>query len=459
MKKILRGGTIATSQGVLKGDILIEGERIARIGGEIADVESEVIDVTGNYILPGGIDPHTHFDLDVGFTRASDNFLTGSIAAACGGTTTIIDHMAFGPKGCTLRSRVDEYHKLAGPAVIDYGFHGVVQYVDDKILQEMGELLEDEGIQSYKVYLTYDDMLSDHDVLAVLQKAKELNLVVCAHCENDGSLKLLKEQALAQGHLSTKYHPLTRPSACEAEAVYRFCMLGAMAGDANVYVVHLTTERGLYAIREARRHGQFNILAETCPQYLLLDDSLYNDPENGLKAMMCPPLRKKADQQALWQGLESEEIDTIGTDHCPFFFSTQKQRGKDNFLLAPNGAPGVELRIPLLFSEGFMKKRLELETIVKACCTRPAEIFGIASRKGDIAVGMDADIVVMDPEVKWTAGVDQLHENVDYTLYEGIELEGKPVMTISRGEVIVKNGEFIGKEGRGNYLRREPFQN
>lgn len=458
MKKILRGGKIATSQGILEGDILIEGEQITGVGGTYSDENAEIIDVSCKYVLPGGVDPHTHFDLDVGFTRASDDFLTGSIAAACGGTTTIIDHMAFGPSGCTLQSRVKEYHSLAKPAVIDYGFHGVVQHVNDGILEEMEKLLQDEGIQSFKVYLTYDYMLQDHDVLAVLQKAKEIGAVVCAHCENDGAVNLLREQARAQGNLTPSYHPLTRPDSCEAEAAYRFCMLGALAGDAHVYVVHLTSGRGLRAIEEARRQGQQNIHIETCPQYLVLDDSAYDDPIEGLKAMMSPPLRKSVDQRALWQAIKTGDIDTIGTDHCPFFFETQKQRGKDDFMLAPNGAPGVELRMPLMFSEGFMKKRISLETVVKACCTKPAELFGLAGKKGDIAVGLDADFAVIDPHIIWRAGVDKLHENVDYTPYEGMEIEGMPVMTISRGDIIVKNGVFTGKAGRGNYLPRKPLK-
>ncbi len=235
----------------------------------------------------------------------------------------------------------------------------------------------------------------------------------------------------------------------------RFLALAAMAGDAKAYIVHLSTRRGLDALREARANGQTNILAETCPQYLFLDDSLYDDPQEGLKYIMSPPLRGAADQAALWEGLRRGDIDTLGTDHCPFFFATQKQAGADNFTLCPNGAPGVELRMPLLFSEGFLKGRLSLPQIVRMCCARPAEIFGIAPRKGDIRPGADADLVLFDPAAEWTVDISLLHEHVDYTPYQGMRLTGRPVATYSRGELLVENGVFKGESGRGKYLRRD----
>ncbi len=452
---LIRNASIATSDNVFTGDVLAEGDRIAAIGSDLDSNDATVIDASGKYLLPGGVDPHTHFDLDVGSTRASDDFYTGSVAAACGGTTTIIDHLAFGPAGCGLFHQVEEYHRLAQRCAVDYGFHAVIQRVGDDVLADMERLRDAEGITSLKLYLTYDFKLSDKEAFQILRRAKELGLVICAHCENDGVIAFLRQKLVAEGHTTPRFHPLSRPGLAEAEAVYRFLAMAAMAGDAKVYVVHLSTRRGLDAIVEARKNGQANVMAETCPQYLLLDDSLYDDDREGLKYIMSPPLRKEADEKALWEGLQRGDIDTVGTDHCPFFFASQKQMGADNFTLCPGGAPGVELRMPLMFSEGFMKGRLSLPQVVRLCCTRPAEIFGVAPRKGDIRVGADADLVLIDPEVEWTVTKALLHENVDYTPYEGMRVKGRPVATYSRGELVAENGEFLGRPGRGQYLRRD----
>lgn len=453
---LVQNATIATSNRVFAGNLLAENGIITRVAEHIVPpAGARVIDATGKVLLPGGVDPHTHFDLDVGIARASDDFYTGSVAAAFGGTTTVIDHMAFGPAGCALGHQAQVYHQLAQPAVIDYGFHGVIQHVDDTVLADMARLCEEEGITSYKAYMTYGYMLQDDALLKVLARAKELGLVICAHCENDAVVNTLREKFVAEGHTQARYHPLSRPDSCEEEAVFRFAKLAKVAGEPWIYIVHLTSQRGLAAIRTVRGEGQARVLAETCPQYLFLDDHLYNDNQEGLKYIMSPPLRKAHDLEAMWGGLESGEIDTIGTDHCPFFFATQKQRGKDDFTRTPNGAPGVELRMNLLFSEGYKKGRLSLPEVVRLCCTRPAEIFGIAPQKGDIAEGADADFVLFAPDEQWTVQVDALHENVDYTPYEGIQLQGRPVLTVSRGEVIVENGAFVGKKGRGRYLRRK----
>ena len=449
---LIRNATIATSEKVFDGDVLVEDGVVAALGPSLAAGAATVVDAKGKYLLPGGVDAHTHFDLDTGAARASDDFHTGSIAAACGGTTTIIDHMGFGPKGCDLFHQARVYHRLAERCVVDYGFHGVIQSVDDKTLDDMERLRDDEGISSLKVYLTYGFKLGDGEVFQVLRRAGELGLVICAHCENDGVIDVLRREMIAKGHTAPRYHPLSRPAGTEAEAVGRFLALAALAGDPLTYVVHLSTRLGLDTIRAAREGGQKNILAETCPQYLLLDDTRYEDPGEGLKYIMSPPLRKPADQEALWEGLRREDIDTVATDHCPFLFSTQKQ-GHD-FASCPGGAPGVELRMPLLFSEGFMKGRMSLPQVVRACSTRPAEIFGIAPRKGDIRPGADADFVLVDPGVEWTVQRNRLHENVDYTPYEGLRIKGAPVATYSRGELVAENGRFLGSAGRGRYLRR-----
>lgn len=454
MKKTLfRGATVVDSKRQYTADVLVEDGKISAIGEYLIAQDAQVIDAKGKYLLPGGVDAHTHMDLDVGFTRASDDFYTGTIAAACGGTTTIIDHMAFGPKGCSLTHQASVYHELAKRAVIDYGFHGVVQHVDGAVLSEMQTLRDEQGITSVKIYLTYDYKLNDADTLRVLRRAKELGMVVCAHCENDGSIGLLRAQCVQQGNTQARFHPLSRPAEAEAEAIYRFASLASIAGGTKVFVVHLSTKLGTQVVQNLCSQGATNIMAETCPQYLFLEDSRYQDDAEGLKYIMCPPLRKQTDCDALMQALLAEEIDTIGTDHCPFFFATQKQRGASDFTKCPSGAPGVELRMPLLFSY-FMKNNLDLSLLVRTCCTNPAKIFGIAPRKGDMAVGADADLVLFDPAVQWTVTQEKLHENVDYTPYEGFALTGAPVLTMSRGEIVAQNGKFVGNEGQGRYLFR-----
>lgn len=456
MDTLIKNAILATSYDVFQADVAINEGKITQIEENInPDTTTKVIDAKGMTLLPGGVDVHTHLDLDVGFTRTSDNWTTGTIAAACGGTTTIVDHMAFGPSGCKLTHQPEVYHKLAEPAVIDYGFHGIIQHVNDEVIEDMKTLRDKEGIQSFKIYLTYSDKLEDNEMLRVMQRAKELGLVICAHCENNGAVTLLTTEAIEKGHTQTKYYPTTRPPESEAEAVYRFAQMARMAGDMHAYVVHLSTRKGLDAIRLSRAEGQKNLIAETCPQYLFLDDSAYTDPVEGLKYMICPPLRKRSDQDALWQGIENEEIATLATDHCDFFFETQKQRGKDNFALAPNGGPSIELRMAMMFSEGYKKGRLTLPHLVQLCCTRPAQIFGLAPQKGDIVVGADADFVLFNEDVEWTVHHTDLHENCDYTPYENMPLTGRPVWTMSRGEIIAENNEFVGKIGRGKYMHRK----
>lgn len=453
MNLLIKNARIATSASVFPGDVLIAGERVACIGTDLPAGGARVIDAAGRYLLPGGVDAHTHFDLDTGAARVSDTFYTGSVAAACGGTTTIVDHLGFGPAGCALSHQVDAYHELARDAVIDYGFHGVIQHVDETVLADMATLIE-RGITSYKVYLTYGFKVDDAGVIAVLARARELGLVICAHCENDATIAFLTRKLLAEGKGAPRFHPVSRPASCEAEAVFRFLMLARAAGDAPVYVVHLSSIMGLEAIRLARQQGQKNIGVETCPQYLLLDDGKYADDAEGLKYIISPPLRTPADNAVLWDGIAGGDIDVVATDHCPFFFATQKQVGRDDFSRCPGGAPGVETRMPLMFSEGFMAGRLTLPEVVRTCCLNPARRFGLHNRKGDIAPGLDADLVLFDPDVRWTISRSRLHENVDYTPYEGLAAQGAPVLTISRGEVIVENGSFVGKTGRGKYLSR-----
>lgn len=455
MSVLIKNGTIVTASDIYKGDIYIENGIIKEIAINIIKDADEIIDAEGKYVIPGGVDIHTHFNLDVGIAVANDDFYSGTVAAACGGTTTIVDHMGFGPKGCNLKHQVDVYHGYAkGKSVIDYSFHGVIQHVDNEILNEMEKIVKDEGISSFKLYLTYDYMIDDEGVLKVLNKLKELGAITTVHCENHGTIKLLREKYVNLGLKSPIYHGLSRPVESEAEAVNRMINIASIAKDATLYIVHLSSKLALDYIKMASERGQ-KVYAETCPQYLILDENKYSLPNNeGLKYIMSPPLRKTEDKENLWKGINDGYIQTIATDHCPFSFNKDKQRGKDDFTKCPNGAPGVEERIPLIFSEGVKKGRISLNKFVEVCCTNPSKIFGLYPKKGTIQVGSDGDIVVIDPYKEVTLSNDDLHSNVDYSAYEGIKLKGYPILTISRGEIIVRDNKFIGTKGRGNFIKR-----
>jgi len=449
----VKDGLIAGEKGTRREDIRIDGELITEIGASLSPRGNEtVIDAGGKLILPGGVDVHTHMDLDLGSIRATDDFYTGTVAAACGGTTSIVDHMAFGPRGCSIKHQVDAYHRLAeGKAVVDYGFHGVMDHVDDAILDEV-ETLIGEGITSHKFYLTYAGKVTDHEIIRLMERASELGIMLAVHSENDGSITWLREKYSARGNTAPIYHAMSRPPESEAEAVGRMAWLAGMAGDTPLYIVHLSGKLGLECIRAARARGQQNLFAETCPQYLLLDESLYLR-DDGLKYIMSPPLRPHENREALWDGVRDGNINVVATDHCPFFFEKEKQLGKDDFTKTPGGAPGVEARIPLMFAET-VAGRLPIERLVTLCCANPARLFGMYPKKGVIAVGSDADLALIDPDYKAALTFDMLHENCDYTPYEGLPLNGYPVMTISRGEVIVRDGCYIGDKGRGRFLKR-----
>ena len=455
MSLFIKNGTIVTASDIYKGDIFIENEIIKEIGLNIIRVVDEVIDADGKYVIPGGVDIHTHFNLHVGNTIANDDFYTGTIAAACGGTTTIVDHMGFGPVGCNLKHQINVYHKYADEnAVVDYGFHGVIQHVDSEIINEMKEIIDDYGIQSFKGYLTYDYKIDDDKMIRVFERLKELGGIATIHCENHGSIQYLRKKFVDEGLKSPQYHPLSRPVEAEAEAVNRMIKLAKIVNYEGLYVVHLSTKDGLEYIKNARECGQ-NVYAETCPQYLLLDESKYELENNeGLKYIMSPPLRSTENCEALWKGIKDGYIETIATDHCPFSFNRDKQLGKEDFTKCPNGAPGVEERIPLIFSEGVMKNRISINKFVEVCCTNPAKIFGLYPKKGTIAVGSDADITIIDPNKEVVLTTDKLHSNVDYTAYEGFKLKGYPIFTILRGKIISKDGEFVGGKGYGKYQKR-----
>jgi len=462
MKTIIKNGTIATDSEVFRGDILIEDGKISAIGEDISCDDAKIVDASGMYVMPGAVDVHTHMDLDVGFARAIDDFYDGTVAAACGGTTTIVDHMAFGPKDCSLWHQVNEYHRLAdGNAVVDYGFHGVIQHpVTADRLGELAEIKEKEGITSFKVYMTYDFGLQDDELFNVLRAAKEAGIVITVHCENHGVLTQLRKEFIEQGHTEAKYHPLSRPPRVEAEAVNRMIHLAALAGDAPLYIVHLSSAEGLHEVMKARAENRPNLGVETCIQYLILNDSMYDDPSEGLKAIMSPPLRKDQDREELWQALsEGGLIDTVATDHCPFHFragKAEKQYGKDDFTKCPNGAPGVQERLMLMFSEGFMKGRISLPQLVKYASSEPCRMFGLYPQKGSLEPGTDADIVIIDPGKVTHIDRDYIRGASDYSCYEGMDLEGSIEKVFLRGKEIVDNGKFLGEKGEGKYLRRGP---
>jgi dihydropyrimidinase len=455
MKSLLvKNGLVVTENAEVVCDILCEGEKITKIGRNLdSGGEGETIDASGRIVIPGGVDVHTHLNLETGSAASSDDFYTGTVAAACGGTTSIVDHPGFGPAGCSLDHQIQKYHGLAeGRAVIDYGFHGVLQHVDGDVLAMM-EKLAGEGITSFKLYLTYGFRLCDADVFKVLRRAKELGVIIAVHAENDGVINLLRQECRAAGKTGTENHPLTRPAECEAEAVGRMALFARMAGDAPLYIVHLSSRPGLEIIEAVRRHGQKNFWVETCPQYLFLDESRYSLPNNeGLKYIMCPPLRTAADNAALVQALAAG-IDVVATDHCPFFFGTQKMAGKDDFTACPSGAPGIEERIPLMFDLA-ARGKISLRRFTELCCAGPAKLFGLYPQKGVIAAGSDADIVIIDPDRQTVLSHKNLHSNVDYSAWEGFSVRGWPVCTISRGEVIVRDGAFSGAQGRGKFLKR-----
>lgn len=455
MSLLIKNGTIVTASDIYNGDIYIEKGKIREIGLEISKEADEIIDVRGKYVIPGGVDVHTHFNLDVGIARANDDFYTGTLAAACGGTTTIVDHMGFGPKGCNLKHQVDVYHKYAQDnALIDYSFHGVIQHINQDILDEMKSIVEDDGISSFKAYLTYDYKIDDEDMVKIFKRLRELGGITTVHCENHGAIKYLRDKYVKDGLKSSIYHYLSRPEESEGEAVNRMINIAKISGDSPLYIVHLSTKLGLDYIKMAREKGQ-KIYAETCPQYLILDKEKYDlDNNEGLKYIMSPPLRERYNCNELWKGINEGYIQTIATDHCPFSFSKDKQLGKDDFTKCPNGAPGVEERIPLIFSEGVVKGKISINKFVEVCSTNPAKIFGLYPRKGTIQVGSDGDLVIIDPNKDVVLTKNKLHSNIDYSAYEGIKVKGYPVITISNGEIIYSDGEFKGEKGRGKFIKR-----
>ncbi|MFT3984804.1 MAG: dihydropyrimidinase [Lachnospiraceae bacterium] len=447
--RVIKNGTIVTATDTYRADIGISEGKIAAVGVDLN--AEEIIDAEGKYIFPGGIDVHTHLDMQLNEELTSaDDFETGSIAAAIGGTTSFIDY-ACQPAGGTLREALEIWKEKGRKSCLDYSLHIAITRADKETLAEMEDMVR-EGITSFKVYLVYDMRVNDEELLKILEKSRECGALITVHCENYYVIRHLTEELLKAGKTEPKYHPISRPASCEGEAVNRVVELAAIAG-APVYIVHNTCRAGVKRIKEAQENGQA-VLAETCPQYLFLTDEVYEKPDfEGAKYVMSPPLRKEEDTVYLWEQLKNDTLQVIATDHCPFSFE-EKKRGRFDFSKIPNGGTGIEERMPLLLSEG-PKHGLTLNRIVELTSLNPAKIFGMYPRKGTIVPGSDADLVLYDPKGELKITKEALHENVDYTVYEGISIKGCPVMTLSRGEIIVKAGVYVGDRKRGKFIKRE----
>jgi dihydropyrimidinase len=456
---LVKNGLLVTKAYTFKADILISQGFIAEIGTDLRHPDASVIDATGHYVLPGGIDVHTHLNLTANGVKVSDGFFRGTVAAAFGGTTCVVEHPGFGPPGCSLGHQVDCYREEAlGQTVVDYGLHGVFQHVDEKVLDELPGLAE-KGAPSVKIYLTYDGRLNDHEILKVLDRTRRLGLLPAFHAENHAIITFLTDKLRSEGKGAPMYHALSRPDYCEAEAIQRILRLAEAADKAPVYIVHLSTALGLQAIEEARHRG-LTVYAEVCPQHLILDDSCYLEPDHGgLKYIMAPPARRKEDCAALWHGLKEGSIDVVATDHCSFNFSDKLARGKDDFGKCPGGVPGVETRLALIFSEGVLTGRLSLNRFVDVVSTAPATIMGLYPRKGTLAPGSDADVVILDPNLEKIITPGNLAHNADYSPYEGMGIRGWPVATMVRGRVVMQQGRLLADKGWGQYvLRRLPSE-
>ncbi|MBW5467294.1 dihydropyrimidinase [Brevibacillus formosus] len=458
MKKWIRNGTVVTASDTYQADILIEGEKVVAIGSNLDVKDAEMIDATGYYVFPGGIDPHTHLDMPFGGTVTSDNFYTGTKAAAFGGTTSIID-FCLTNKGEPLHSSISTWHEKArGKAVIDYGFHLMVSDANDQVLEELGAVVRNEGITSLKVFMAYKNVLmaDDETLFKTLVRAKELGALVQVHAENGDVLDYLIKQAIAKGQTDPVYHAYTRPPEAEGEATGRAIALTALA-DAQLYVVHVSCAEAVRRIAEAREKG-WNVYGETCPQYLVLDITDLQKPGfEGAKYVWSPPLREKWNQDVLWSALKNGILQTVGSDHCSFNFSGQKELGLGDFTKIPNGGPIIEDRMRLLFSEGVAKDKISLNQFVDMTSTKVAKLFGMFPQKGTIAVGSDADIVLFDPTVKRTISVETHHMNVDYNPFEGIVVNGDIISVLSRGSFVIRDQQFVGQAGAGRFVKRSTF--
>ena len=456
MRTLISNGTVVTADGSYPADVLIDGETIVQIGAALGDgtTVDETIDATGKYVIPGAIDAHTHMELPFGGTFAKDTFETGSIAAAHGGTTTILD-FAVQAKGQALRTGLDAWHaKAEGNTVIDYGFHMIMSDVTDDTLAEM-DVLVAEGIPDFKLFTAYPGVFLSPDdlIFRAMQQTTKNGGLILMHAENGPVIDVVAAQLVADGKTAPLYHGIARKPVFEGEATNRVIRLAEAAG-APVYIVHLSVVDALNAVREARDRGAM-AFAETCPQYLFLSLEDLGNGFEGAKFVCSPPLREKnPNWEELWTGLRRNDLQVVATDHCPFDFHGQKELGRGDFRKIPNGLPGVEDRVDLLFDGGVVGGRISKERWVEIISTEPARLFGLYPRKGAIAVGADADIVVYDPNRRRTISAATHHMDCDYSCYEGKQIQGASDVVLSRGSVVVRNGEFTGRKGHGQFLRR-----
>jgi len=460
VKILIKSGHIVTAVDSYVADILIDGSTIAVVGRNLETIVSspdKTIDAKGKLVIPGGIDPHTHLDLPFGGTSSSDDFETGTRAAAFGGTTTIID-FAVQYHGQGLNQALDIWFaKAEGKATIDYGFHLIVTDLPDQRLPELGGLIN-QGVSSFKLFMAYPGvfLVDDGTIFKAMSVAAEKGGLICMHAENGVVIDVLVKRALAEGRTAPKYHALTRPTRAEAEGVHRAIAIAEMA-NSPVYIVHLSCYDALKEVQAARDLG-LPAFAETCPQYLFLDYSYYGQEGfEGAKYVMTPPLRDKSNQEQLWKGLRGNDLQVISTDHCPFCFKEQKELGRGDFSKIPNGGPGVENRMSLIYDGGVGQKRISLNRFVELTSTAAAKIFGLFPKKGTIAVGSDADIVIFDPNREQTITANTHHMRVDYNAYEGRTVRGVTETVLSRGNIILENGIFKGKAGDGKFLKRGTF--
>jgi len=456
MALLIQHGTVVTADSTFAADVLVEGGTIRDVRAGIPADGHTVVDANGLLVLPGGIDAHTHLDMPFGGTTSADDFETGTRAAAIGGTTTIVD-FAIQAKGTKMRSALDMWWKKAeGKACVDYGLHMIVTDLGTSGLEDMDDLVR-EGVASFKLFMAYPNvlMVDDATIFKALQQTSKNGALVCMHAENGSVIDVIVQQTLAEGKTAPVYHALTRPTVAEAEAVQRAIAMAEIAGT-PVYIVHLSSEDALNQVREARDRG-LPAFAETCPQYLLLsiEDQMPGKSFEEAKYVFTPPLREKKNQAKLWDGLKNDHLQVVSTDHCPFCFADQKALGKDDFTKIPNGGPGIENRMQLIHHHGVNAGRLSLNRFVEITSTAPARIFGMYPRKGTIVPGSDADIVLWDPKAAHTISAATHHMRCDYSMFEGFQVQGNARKVYSRGELIVDNGQFLGKVGRGKYLRRD----
>ena len=454
MSILIKNGHIFTAVDSYVADILVDEGKIRTIGIDLAVQADKTVDATGKYVIPGGIDPHTHLEFPFGGTVSSDDFRTGTIAAAVGGTTSIVD-FAVQQRGHALSQALEEWHQKAeGQAAIDYGFHMIILDLPESRLPELDDLVR-QGVTSFKMFMAYLGavMVDDSTIFRTMVRAANNGALVCLHAEHGHMIDVLVKEALAAGNTAPKFHAMTRPPTTEAEATHRAIRMAEVAGG-PIYFVHLSCAEALQEVQAARASQKY-VYAETCPHYLILDNSMYEQEGfEGAKYVLTPPLRDSWHQAELWNGLRRNDLQVVSTDHCAFRFGDQKTMGIDDFSKIPNGGPGIENRLSLLYTNGVASGLLDMNRLVELFSTSAAKLFGLFPRKGTIAVGSDADIVVFDPDEESVISAQTHHMNVDYNLYEGMKVKGVPQVVVANGQIVVEDGEFVGAAGDGRFLKR-----